>query len=110
MVDSVRKFVHKCVNENKITTSQIVILTTGKVEYSPVFKAKKLGNISLVPLEQQPGTNEVRFSTLHRFKGLEADVVVVCDVKPSAENSMPKHLYVATSRARHLLAIYSYEG
>jgi len=25
-------------------------------------------------LENQPNANEVRFSTLHRYKGLEADV------------------------------------
>lgn len=108
MVDAVRKLVHKLVGENGIQTSQIAILTTGKVEHSPIHKVGKLGNISLVPLNQKPGPNEVRFSTLHRFKGLEADVVIVCDVKANAEESSPKHLYVATSRARHLLAVYQY--
>lgn len=108
IVDAVRKFLHKQVNENGISTSQIAILTTGKVEASPLHKVGKLGNISLVPLNQKPGSNEVRFSTLHRFKGLEADVVIVCDVKPGAEESSSKHLYVATSRARHLLAVFKY--
>ena len=108
MVDAVRKLVHKLVGENGVQTSQIAILTTGSVEHSPVHKVGKLGNISLVPLNQKPGSNEVRFSTLHRFKGLEADVVIVCDVKPDAEGCSPKHLYVATSRARHLLAVFQY--
>ena len=87
MVDAVRKFLHKLIHENGISTEQIVILTTRKIESSPISKVGKLGNISLVSLEQKPGPNEVRFSTLHRFKGLEADVVIVCDVQPGSEES-----------------------
>ena len=108
MVDAVRKCVHYLVNENKVKTEQIIILTTGKVEQSPVYRAKTLGNLSLVELGQKPGANEVRIANLHRFKGLEADVVIVCDVKPGDEDSLPKHLYVATSRACHYLAMFKY--
>lgn len=110
MVDAVRKFVHKLVNENNISTKQIAILTTGSVKFSPVHRVGKLGNVALVSLQHEPGPNEIRFESLHRFKGLEADVVILCDVKPGSEESAPKHLYVATSRARHLLAVFKYDG
>jgi ATP:corrinoid adenosyltransferase len=108
MVDAVRKLLHEVVTDNKIPTAQIVVLTTSSPSKSPVFRARKLGNLSLVRLDQQPNKDEVRFSTLHRFKGLEADVVILCDVKPENEESTAKHLYVGTSRARHMLAVCRY--
>ena len=108
MVDAVRKCVHRLVSEGNIKPQQIVVLTTGSVKASPVYRAKKLGNLSIVGLDQAPSPNEIRMDSLHRFKGLESDVVIVCDVKPDAEESLPKHLYVATSRACHYLAVFKY--
>ena len=67
MVDAVRKFVHKLVNENNISTTPIAILTTGSVKFSPVHRVGKLGNVTLVSLEHEPGPNEIRFESLHRF-------------------------------------------
>ncbi|MBL8809752.1 MAG: ATP-binding domain-containing protein, partial [Planctomycetaceae bacterium] len=110
MVDTVRKLLHEIIAVNKVATDRVVVLTTMSQRFSPVFKAGKLGNFSLVGLENQPNAHEVRFSTLHRYKGLEADVVILCDVQPNAADSTPMHLYVATSRARHLLAVCRYTG
>lgn len=108
VVDCVRKLLHEFVHSSNITTERIIILTTHRPELSPVWRAKKLGNITLVGLDKKPNPNEVRFSTLHRFKGLEADIVILCDVRPGQDTSASRHLYVATSRARHLLAIVKY--
>jgi ATP:corrinoid adenosyltransferase len=108
MVDTVRKTIHRLVNEEQLTTDRIAILTTSHLNRSPVFRAGKLGNIKLVGIENQPNRDEVCMSSLHRFKGLESDVVILCDVRPDAEDSAPRHLYVATSRARHLLVVARY--
>ena len=108
MVNAVRRCVHDLVTENQVATQDIVILTTGKLDSSPVYQAKKLGNISLVELEQKPGPNEIRMASLHRFKGLESPAIIVCDVRPGDQESKPKHLYVATSRACHYLAVFTY--
>ena len=40
-----------------------------------------------------------------RFKGLEADFVVLCDVVPGEFTSRPTNLYVGGSRARHGLVV-----
>lgn len=108
MVNAVRILLHEFVNEQRIPTEKIVILTTRAAAYSPVYRAKKLGNLKLIELHQRPNPDEVRFSTLHRFKGLEADVVILCDVRPGDDESAPMHLYVATSRAKHVLAVARY--
>lgn len=108
MVDAVRKLLHEMITVEHIPSDQVVVLTTKSSHASPVGKAGKLGNFALVPLGQHPNANEVRFSSLHRFKGLEADIVILCDVKPADHESAPMHLYVATSRARHLLAVCRY--
>ncbi len=92
MIDAVRKTVHRLVNEEKLTTDRIAILTTRHLNQSPVYRAKKLGNIKIVGIESLPNRDEVCMSTLHRFKGLEADVVILCDVKPNEEESAPRHL------------------
>jgi DNA helicase IV len=109
MVDAVRKTIHRLVTEEKLATDRIAILTTGELKRSPVYRAQKLGNIKIVSIENQPNRDEVCMSSLHRFKGLESDVVILCDVKPNEEDSAPRQLYVATSRARHLLIVAKYE-
>ena len=58
--------------------------------------------------------NEVRYTTLHKFKGLEADCVIVTgeDGGPQelSEEARRAQLYVACSRARFLLYVYYREG
>lgn len=104
-VDRVRTLLHRFAVEEALPTRNIVVLTTGSAEASPVWKARTFGNYRLVDLNMGAGPGEIRFASLHRFKGLEADVVILCDVSPSLEAQYPKHLYVASSRARLLLAV-----
>jgi len=42
----------------------------------------------------------IRFGTLQSFKGLEADAVILCEVQDAKS---PEQLYVAASRAKHVL-------
>jgi superfamily I DNA/RNA helicase len=48
----------------------------------------------------------IRFSSLHRFKGLEADVILLCDVDGDPDNCRPEHLYVGVSRAKHRVHLF----
>jgi hypothetical protein len=105
MVDAVRKLVHEYLVEQKLDPSQLVILTPGAVSKSPVFRAGRLGNFELVETVEVPGPGQVRFSSNYRFKGLEADVVILCDVADGSRNTGPKPMHVATSRAKHVLAV-----
>lgn len=52
----------------------------------------------------------LRYSTPGRFKGLEADVVLLCDVDGNENACSKRNLYVAVSRARHRLYVFVKEG
>lgn len=108
MVESVRKTIHQYTAQLQLSSHDIVILSSLGAQ-SPVWKAKKLGNYDLVELGTKPGPNEIRFSTLQRFKGLEAKAIILCDVDERAPLCAPNHLYVGTSRARQVLTVLKYE-
>ena len=52
----------------------------------------------------------IRYATPHRFKGLEADVVLLLDVDGSEWAMKPRNLYVAASRARLRLHVFARNG
>ena len=110
MVEAVRKLLHHYVNEEGISPKRIVILTGRSLKRSPVYKARELGNHRLVRLDSKTRRpNSILIETLHRFKGLESDIAIVCDIDRSSERFNPKKLYVAASRARLVLAVIEYE-
>jgi len=108
MVDAVRSEVHRLLVEERLSPEGLVVMTTRAVDRSPVFAKGKLGNYTLVEQHEAPGPDRIRFVNLFRFKGLEADTVILCDVEPGATNCSPRHLYVGASRARHVLVVASY--
>ncbi len=48
---------------------------------------------------------KVRFGTIQAYKGLEADVVILCGIDGKLPACSPATLYVGTTRARVLLHI-----
>jgi ATP:corrinoid adenosyltransferase len=112
MIDLVRRHLHRLTAEEKIPAKDIVILTAGRtaVEKTAVWKAKRYGNISLVGLGTNPGPNEVVMTTIRRFKGLESNVVIVCNVSALEASSDvdQRELYVGFSRGRHVLVVLKY--
>ncbi len=52
----------------------------------------------------------IPYSTISSFKGLEADAVVVVEVDELLSGQARSDLYVGTSRARALLAVFAQEG
>lgn len=104
-VREVRRLLHRLIRDEGLSPDQIVVLSTRSRERSPLATAGPLGQLELGPLQAEPGSGLVRFGSLHQFKGLEADVVIVIDVHAGDPNSSPRHIYVATSRARHLLVV-----
>ena len=71
------------------------------------MEAETFGNYELVP---RPATepNRVGFATLQRFKGLEADAVILCEIAPGEPHATPNRVYVGASRARHALTVRMY--
>lgn len=107
VVAQVRRRLHILVVDEKLRAEQIVILSTRSTKRSALAKQRHLGNFHLVDLDAIPAPMEVRFGTLHRFKGLEADVVLLVDITGGERTSGPAHLYVGASRARHLLLVFT---
>jgi hypothetical protein len=107
MVEAVRISLHRLVVEEKIAADRIVVLSPRSAQASPVWRKRRLGNLTLVEFPNRPGPGEVTFSTLQRFKGLEADVIILCDVIHGDPACTSHHLYVGTSRARHVLVLMS---
>ena len=103
-VAAVRRNLHRLLNEEGLRPEQVVVLSTRSRNKSPLAKAR-LVNVTLCPIDAEPGPQQVRFGSLHQFKGLEADAVILTDVHAGDPNSSPRHIYVGTSRARHLLVV-----
>jgi len=108
MADAGRRAVHRLVSQEGLACEDVQLLTTHRVEASAVWKAGRLGNFELVKFPAVAGPGQVSISTLHSFKGLEAAAVIVCDVRDGEAMSSAKHLYVATSRAKHALVVLRY--
>lgn len=89
-----------------IATDRIVVLSPLSRDRSPVAQKGRLGRFELVELDTEVlAANQVRFSTVHRFKGLESDVVVLVDVAPGEDWSRKALVHVGASRAKHFLAV-----
>lgn len=108
MVEAVRKQVHRLVVDEHVEPKRILVMSAASAAASPVRRAQRFGNLSLVDYPAIAGPNQVAFSTLQRFKGLEADVIVLCDVDTTKHTGSPRHLYVGTSRARLVLVVARY--
>jgi hypothetical protein len=92
------------VSEQGLGTEQIVILSTRNRARSWLSDAGQLGGFSLVDLDAKPAEQQVRFDSLHRFKGL-ADCVILSDVAHRHDQAEALQVYVGASRARHLLYV-----
>ena len=103
-VDIIRKTLHGWINERGAGSDSVVVLTTGSPRFGPVKHGTKMGNFTLVPVDAPLGHNEVRLETVRRFKGRESEAVLLFVADPE-HAGRHNELYVATSRARHLLHV-----
>ncbi len=104
-VNAVRRTLHRLLVEERLTHEQVVVLSTRNHKRSPLARERNLGPATLAPFGKPLAGRAVRFASLQRFKGLEADAVILTDVEPGALGSGPKHLYVGATRARHVLVV-----
>lgn len=94
----------KRVTDEGLKPEDIVILTAKTSDNSCIEVDKKYGGQSL-SYTKEPG--KILFTTIRKFKGLEAEAILIVDVSMSAlaypENR--RLLYVGSSRAKNLLNI-----
>lgn len=101
-------------NTGKLRPDQIAVVTRGKIEKSSVAKERSFAGISTVEnLESWKNGEGLLVASLYRFKGLEADALILVDVvtpdpEAPASGFRTEHFYVGCSRAKHLLTIVSF--
>lgn len=105
MHDAVRRILHQLAVVEHIAPARIVVLSPRSASKSQVC-GKTYGNYRLT--DAPSGSNDIRFASLQSFKGLEADALIVVEVDREHVTSSPRNLYVATSRAKHVLVFVEY--
>lgn len=108
--DAVRRALHELIHEQGLAPEQVVMLGAHKLENSSFADARKLGNYTVRDAAEPEAPNTIRYSTVHRFKGLEADAVLLVGIgEPSRvydAESWRRFVYVGASRARVLLRVF----
>lgn len=84
-----------------ITPSDIVILGT-RAQYRTMLKhGRKIGPCELVPTRTE--RNQLLTMTIHRFKGLESQVVIICELDETIQFHEKELLYIGMTRSTGLL-------
>ncbi|MEJ7655578.1 MAG: ATP-binding domain-containing protein [Thermoleophilaceae bacterium] len=85
--------------QEEIPPQDVVVLSSHGLARSEVARGGG-GSYGFVPERGKLGKH-VHFSSIRGFKGLEAPVVVLCELEDLDEESRDQQLYVALSRARN---------
>ncbi|MBK9965399.1 MAG: NERD domain-containing protein [Holophagales bacterium] len=99
--------------KENVGLERVAIVGMRRLANSCLAGVAELAGFPVVPIGDDgtagvPGA--LRYATPHRFKGLEADVVLLLDVDGSRWSLEPRNLYVAASRARLRLHVFVKEG
>ena len=102
MLEVLRQELHRVVREGQVSNRDVIVLSPTK--RSPVWQKRKIGPFELIDLDTPVRrSDQIRFSTIYSFKGLEADAVFLVDVTSEHHQHHASLLHVGTSRAKHLL-------
>ncbi len=93
-----------------IYPGQVVILSPHIRERSCLAGVDELAGCPIGPYDPEGPAKTVTFSTVKSFKGLEADVVIFCDMDGKFPINKAQDQYVAVSRARHVLYVLHHRG
>jgi hypothetical protein len=119
-VEAVRKTLHRLIVDEQVPPFRVAVLSGTTATKSDVWRQRKFGNATLwnaaldeegrsrgLPPEQVPDDppDVVSFETIRRFKGLEREVIVLCEL-PEDAGRLDELLYVGLTRATtHLVII-----
>ncbi len=99
--EEVGRVLHELIDEQGLDPGHIVIVGRYRFENSAFADHSDLDGIRIVNGVETSDLRAVRYVTVYRFKGLEADCVLLTGFQPPSPES-----YVAASRARQLLHIF----
>jgi len=99
------KILHDLVNNKGLERQRIVILGAHSMNHTCIGDNPMVGNFRISE-QADDGPNVIHYHTYMKFKGCEADAVIMIDVDAEDERwSGQEALYTAVSRAKHLLYI-----
>ncbi|MDY0170990.1 MAG: NERD domain-containing protein [Thermoguttaceae bacterium] len=105
-LDEVSKILDELVRVEHMAPDQIVIIGRRRFENSPYAQVSRLGGVEIVnEADSHVNHGGVRYATIYRFKGLEADCAILTGFRHPTVDQRSRELYVATSRARSLLHV-----
>jgi len=99
------------ITDHRIDQRQVVVLSNRSIYNSIFAEENKAGNFTMVSKGVGKIRNSVRFMTIHKFKGLESDVVILLlhkrpeDLEARERYLSDELLYVGFTRAKHLLYV-----
>jgi hypothetical protein len=97
--------IDRLVRQEGLRPDQVVVLTPSSQAHSALVGGDAHGGLALT-WSTTPGLREIRVSTIHAFKGLESDVVILTETDRLQDRQSDHRLcYVALSRARHHLIV-----
>jgi hypothetical protein len=121
-VEAVRRALHALIEVEGVRPWQVAVLSGRSAPMSEVWRQRRFGNVELwngavddtgaskglpadeVP-ELPPDDRIVQFETIRRFKGLEREVVILCEL-PGEGERLDQLLYTGLTRATtHLVVI-----
>jgi hypothetical protein len=96
----------KLIKNQNLSPDQITILSPRSPKNSSLADVHKLAGVDL---SHNPSkrAGAVLHTTIGAFKGLESDVIILIDIDTDHERSSRNARYVAASRARHRLVVFS---
>jgi hypothetical protein len=108
---AVEQQVKEWVRRGRLSPSQVAVLSPYKAE-NPGFSLRGMSALGGVPVTTDPrrwrAGDGVLVATVRSFKGLEADAVILTDIgQPDETRFTTSDLYVACSRAKHLLTVFT---
>ena len=102
------RILHKLIHEHQIPKERIVILGNHGIENTCLKGHHEIGNF-IIDQDPGDGSQAIRYHTTWKFKGCEADAIILLDVDKNEDRWSPYDLYTAISRAKFLLYIL-YKG
>ncbi|MFA9203689.1 MAG: ATP-binding domain-containing protein, partial [Flavobacteriales bacterium] len=109
MAQQLRQLLKQLIHQEAIRPEQIVLLSPYRHTNSTSTWAEGLRDV-IINLDMATSTaGQVRVGTIHGFKGLEADVVILVGLNQQAKQH-PEWLYVGATRARASLFVLALLG
>ena len=107
LVESLTNVLERLVKE-KTSIENVILLSPRRLENSSLAGLERISRFPLADCSQgmtSAHSPSIKFSTIHSFKGLESQVVIIVDIDAVDGEQPQSLLYVAMSRARSLLIL-----